>query len=152
MSKRIQLTANLYLDEYIDRETYNKYINKPHYLLGLINPNIVKIDQKIRDRHGAITINNWFTGGHRQWSGLRTPKSTYYSWMSQHGMYVNASDSLSAYSTAEEVRQDIKDNYEKEYKPLGLTCIEGGVGWVHKDCRLHHFKGYKGTGLLIFKP
>ncbi len=147
--KRIKLTKNLYLDEYIDETTYKKYIHKPHYLLGLINPLLPQIDQVIRNRHGGITINNWFIGGDRQWSGLRIPISKYYSWLSQHGEFCNASDSLSADSTAEEIRQDIKDNYLEIYNPLGLTCIEDDVNWLHKDCRYHNFKGYNGTGLLI---
>ena len=33
---------------------------------------------------GGITINNYFWGGNRRWSGLRTPGSPYYSITSQH--------------------------------------------------------------------
>ena len=148
--KRIQLTKNLYLDEYIDEKTYRKYIHKPHYLLGLINPLLPPLDQFLRERHGAVTINNWFIGGDRNWSGLRTPESPYYKWLSQHGSFVNASDSLYRNSTPEEVREDVKTNYLEHYKPLGLTSFEDKVNWFHKDMRYHTFKGYKNTGLLIF--
>lgn len=147
--RRIKLTKNIYLDEYINKSTYLKYQHKPHLLLGLINPLLPQIDQVIRNRHGAITINNWFTGGNRHWSGLRIPESSYYKFLSQHGGFCNGSDSLSADSTAEEVRQDIKDNYIEVYKPLGLTCIESDVSWLHKDCRYHTFQGFNDTGLLI---
>jgi hypothetical protein len=147
--KRIKLTKNFYLDEYIPKDLYLKYYeHKPHYLIGLLDKKIVLIDQFLRERFGAATINNWISGGDRNWSGLRTPESPYYKFLSQHS-YGRASDSIYKYASAKEVREDIKNNYEKLYKPLGLTCIEDDVNWLHKDCRYHEFAGYKNTGLLI---
>ena len=145
--KTIRLTKNLWLHEYIQEGLYKQYAeNKPHYLMGLIDQRLPILDQFMRDRFGMVTINNWSSGGDRQWSGLRTPESPYYSKFSQHS-YGRASDKLFRDATAEEVREDIKKNYEKLYQPLGLTCIEDNVSWVHSDVRYHTF-----GGLLIVKP
>lgn len=150
--KRIRLSRNFFLDEYIPQELYEKYhLNKPHYLLGMLDEKLVKIDQKLRDRFGSATINNWITGGDRNWSGVRTTDSPYYSFFSQHS-WGRASDKIFSDANADEVRKDIKENYEKIYKPLGLTCIEDKVNWIHSDCRNHNFAGYFNTGLLIVTP
>ncbi len=80
---------------------------------------------------GTITINNWVWGGSRNWSGLRTSDSPYWSPTSMHskGMAIDAI--FSAYS-AEEVRQVILENqYELPY----IGGIEMGVSWLHMDLR-----------------
>lgn len=152
MPTRIRLSRNFFLDEYIPKELYLKwYLKKPHYLLGLLDPRLVHIDQVMRKRFGPTTINNWIHGGERQWSGIRTPDSDYYSFFSQHS-WGRASDKVFRDAKADEVRKDIKENYDKIYKPLGLTCIEDKVNWVHSDCRNHNFAGYLDTGLLIVTP
>lgn len=138
---RIKLTANLYLDEYIPKELYLKYESRPQVLIGLLDRRLVLADQKLRDVFGATTINNWWHGGDRQWSGLRTPDSPYYSPTSQH-TFARASDKI--YScTAEEVRQYIKEHWID----LGITCIEDKVSWVHTD---HRFN--VSNQLLIVNP
>jgi len=151
VSERIQLSDNLYLDEYIPEELYNKYIHKPHYLIGLLDVRLIDVDQFMRDRFGPVTINNWYTGGNRNWSGIRLPNKPYYSQFSQHG-YGRASDKKFNLITAEEVRQDIKENFTELYSHLGLSCIEDGVSWLHSDVRYHNFSGYKGKGLLVVNP
>lgn len=152
IGKRIQIMPNLYLDEYIDQETYQKYYKKPHYLMGLINKDLPPLDQFMRERYGSVTINNWWSGGDREWSGLRTPKSAYYKRLSQHGDFCNASDKLFANMTAKEVEEDIKKNYVELFRDRGLTCLESGVTWTHTDLRYHTFEGYKKTGLLLVYP
>ena len=128
--ERVQLTRNLYLDEYIPKEMYLKYCKTPWVLIGLIDRQLVRADQMLRDRFGAETINNWWEDGERQWSGLRLPESPDYSLTSQH-TYGRASDKLFKLATAEEVRQYIRQNW----KELGITCIEDNVTWVHSDTR-----------------
>ncbi|MFH2141061.1 MAG: hypothetical protein ABIJ97_01465 [Bacteroidota bacterium] len=140
---RVQLSTNFYLDEYIPKEMYSKYIHKPHILIGLIDPRLVKADQMLRDHFGPVTINNWFHNLERNWSGLRTPESTYYSPTSQH-TFGRASDKLFKDADAEEVREYIK----KEWKKLGITCIEADVSWVHSDVRFIMSQ----NDLLIVKP
>ncbi len=131
----IQLTKNLSLHEYIPKSLYEKWAGvKDNYLLNCLDPRLVKADQFLRRRFGAITINNWMEGGPRNWSGIRTPDSPYYSKYSQHS-WGRASDKVFKDATADEVRSDIKKNYMKLYYLLGLTCIEENVSWVHSDHR-----------------
>lgn len=128
--QRIKLTKNFSLDEYIPKELYLQYFRlKPHFLFGMLDVRLVQADQKLRDYFGACTINNWFTGGDRQWSGIRTPESSYYKPLSQHS-YGRASDKLFNV-TAEEVRIYIRKNWRE----LGYTCIEKDTSWTHSDVR-----------------
>lgn len=127
--KRIKLTANLWLDEYIPKGLYVKYSGRPHILIGALDKRLIESDQKLRDVFGSVLINNWWTGGNRNWSGIRTPDSSYYSPTSQHS-FGRASDKIFK-APAAEVREYIKKNW----KQLGITCIEENVGWVHSDVR-----------------
>jgi len=127
--ERIKLTDNLFLDEYIPKDLYLKYSSVPHILIGLLDARLIEADQKLRDVFGSVTINSWWNGGDRNWSGLRTPDSSFYSPTSQHS-FGRASDKLFAVP-AEEVRQYIQEHWQE----LGITCIEDRVSWVHSDVR-----------------
>ena len=142
MRSRIALTSNLYLDEYVPRALYLKYEKKPWILVGMLDRELVKGDQLLRDQFGAVTINNWWDEGPRQWSGIRTEESPNFSLTSQHS-FGRASDKLFSLATAEEVREYIKDHW----LDLGITCIEDGVSWVHTDVRW-----WQGKELLIVRP
>ena len=138
---RIKLSDNLYLDEYIPKGLYQQYESKPHILIGLIDKRLIDADQKLRNVFGSVIINNWWNGGDRNWSGIRTSDSSFYSLTSQH-TYGRASDKLFN-SPAEEVREYIKQNWIS----LGITCIEENVSWVHSDVRW-----WQGNNLLIVYP
>ena len=139
---RQKLTNNLWLDEYIPKALYFKWKHKPHRLIGLLDKELIIADQMLRDHFGVVTINNWWTGGQRNWSGIRTLGSSYYSETSQH-TYGRASDKIFKNATAEEVRAYIIDNWQE----LGITCIEMGVNWVHSDTRW-----WRGNKLLKVYP
>lgn len=139
---RIRLTSNLFLDEYIPRELYLKYQSRPQILVGLLDKRLIMADQKLRDKFGSVTINNWWNDGPRQWSGIRTPESPEYSPTSQH-TFGRASDKLFSHAPAELVRAYIRENW----LTLGITCIEDEVSWVHSDVRF-----WEGNSLLIVKP
>lgn len=132
--KTYKISRNFWLHEYIPKALYEANHKHPQRLMNCIDPRVVKIDQLMRDRYGAVVINNWYTGGEREWSGIRTPESPYYSFFSEHS-WGRASDKLFVFMSAPEVRADIERLYEIKYKPLGLTCIEANVGWVHSDTR-----------------
>ncbi|RKX19688.1 MAG: hypothetical protein DRP35_07285 [Candidatus Zixiibacteriota bacterium] len=128
---RIKLSTNFYLDEYIPPALYKKYAAKhPNYLIGILDKNLILADQKLRDIFGPIKINTWYSGGDRQWSGIRTPDSSYYKQFSQHS-WGRASDKIFLKVTSDEVREYIK----KHWQELGITAIEKGVSWVHSDVR-----------------
>lgn len=139
---RIQLTTNIYLDEYISKDLYLKHCKNPQILMGLIDSRVVKADQMLRDKFGSVTINNWWIDGPRQWSGLRTKESPDYSPTSQHS-FGRASDKLFTHVDAETVRKYIMEHWRE----LGITCIEAGVSWVHSDVRQ-----WQGDSILIVRP
>lgn len=133
--KTYKLDNNLWLHEYIPELLYKKFCEeKPHYLLNMIDSRLIEADQFIRDRFGELYINNWHSGGDRQWSGIRTPGSPYHKIFSEH-TYGRASDKIFKDVTAEEVREDIIENYHGLYEPIGITCIEKDVSWLHSDLR-----------------
>lgn len=130
MKDRIQISKNLWLDEYIPKGLYMELNHKPDILIGLLDRRLIHADQMLRDRFGPVTINNWWYGGERNWSGIRTPDSPYYSKTSQHSCG-RASDKIFNYAYASEVREYIKGMYQE----LGITCIEENVSWTHSDVR-----------------
>lgn len=145
--KTYKLSNNLWLHEYIPELLYKKFCEeKPHYLMNMIDPRLIEVDQFLIDRFGSAYINNWYNGGVYEWSGIRTPGSSYYKMFSEH-TYGRASDKKFIHAEAEDVREDIIENYGM-YKPLGLNCIEAGVSWVHSDLRYLH----NSDELLIVYP
>ena len=140
--ERIQLARNFWLDEYIPKELYLQYIGREHILIGLLDERLIQADQKLRNKFGAVTINNWWHGGVRNWSGIRTSDSPYYSFTSQH-TWGRASDKIFSKVTAEEVRAYIRINWAE----LGINCIEDKVSWVHSDVRFT-----TSNNLLIVQP
>ncbi len=140
---RIKISKNFFLDEYVPEHLYRRHEKKPHRLLALIDQRLPAADQILRDRFGPTTINNWWHGGDRNWSGIRTIGSPYYSETSQHP-YGRASDKIFKEAPAEEVRNFIEGNWQY----LGITAIEKGVSWVHSDVR---WLMYNKDKLLIFK-
>jgi len=99
----------------------------------LIDTRLLITLDRLRKRYGPTTVNNWFTGGDRQWSGLRTPDSPYYSPFSQH-TFGRAADCLFNNITAEEVRQDILADPDHEDFEF-INSMELGVSWLHFDVR-----------------
>lgn len=85
----------------------------------------------LRDEFGSATVNNWYWGGPRQWSGLRTSESPYGTQYSQH-RYGRAFDVLFRHKTAQEVREHIMSNQEDFPHIRG---IEDGpaISWLHFD-------------------
>ena len=88
---------------------------------------------KLRERYGSITVNNYFWGKDREWSGLRTTDSPYYSPFSQHS-FGRAADCLFANVATESVRQEIIDHPDDpDFQLIG--SVELGVSWLHFDVR-----------------
>ena len=135
--KRIQLSKNFFLDEYIPKEMYRAY---PDWmLLRPVNYNLINAYQKVRERHGARTLNNWWNGGNRNESGLRIVGQAYYKPLASHAFF-NAGDSIGI-TPVQEIWEDIETNYKKVYRELGVRAIEKGlkVSWLHLD--MGNFEG-----------
>lgn len=156
--KRIQLTKDLWLDEYIPRELYLKLERKPHILIGLLDKRLIEADQLLRSKFGVVIINNWWELSDREFeieiskppedrwvrfgSGLRLFGTETGATLSQH-FYGRASDKIFRDVTAQEVREYIKGVYEE----LEITCIEENISWVHSDHRW-----IRNNELLIIYP
>jgi len=87
----------------------------------------------LRDKYGAITVNNYFWGGDREWSGLRTHNSPYYSPTSQHS-FGRAFDCIFHSHTAETIRKHIQANPDADIFKY-IRGIELDVTWLHFDVR-----------------
>ena len=88
---------------------------------------------RLRERYGSMTVNNWHWGKDREWSGLRTKESPFYSPYSQH-TFGRAADCLFAKTSVEQVRQDILSiSTDSTFEWIG--SVELGVSWLHFDVR-----------------
>ncbi len=87
----------------------------------------------LRDRFGRMTVNNYFWGETREWSGLRTPESPFFSPYSQH-TFGRAADCLFADIPAARVRQYILARpSDSTYQYI--NGIETDIDWLHFDVR-----------------
>ena len=99
----------------------------------LIDDRVLITLDRLRERYGPITVNNWHSGKDREWSGLRTPDSPYYSATSQH-TFGRAADCIFHRTDAETVRRNIlADPDDKTFELIG--SIELGTSWLHFDVR-----------------
>jgi len=88
---------------------------------------------RLRTRFGPMTVNNYYWGHEREWSGLRTPDSPFYSPFSQH-TFGRAADCLFSKKSAEEVRQEILAHpADPDFALIG--SVELGTAWLHFDVR-----------------
>lgn len=109
----------------------------------LLDDRLLHMIDNLRREFGPATINNYYWGGERDWSGLRTPESPWYSPYSQH-TFGRAADLLFKEATADEVRDAIKRHRNVGIYP-DITGLEEGISWVHIDVRNY-------GGLKVFSP
>ncbi len=96
---------------------------------------LISLD-KLRERYGLITVNNYYWGKDREWSGLRTSDSPYYSPFSQH-TFGRAADCLFSNISTEDVLQELLANpTDPDFEFIG--SVELGVSWLHFDVRNSH--------------
>ena len=137
--KRVQLSDNLWLDEYIPKSLYIRPYTKGDYwygredaffnvLIRKLNERLIFSDQMLRNKFGPVTLNNWWNGGRFNERGLRVCGTSTGAELSDH-FQGNASDKVFKNATAEEVRDYIKLNW----KVLGITIIEADTNWVHSS-------------------
>jgi len=120
-----------------------EFKNEKEATLWMLFPkkNLEVIDA-IREDYGKCFINTWPWDGTLSQSGIRLPKSDYYSPTSQHS-YANAFDIHPLEKDVKIIRHDIIDR-RFDYMRL-ITGLELDVDWLHID-----FRNYE--GLLTFKP
>jgi len=116
--------------ELVPKKMYEKYKEKAW---RYVDVRLIESIDKLKEHFnlGTMTINNYQWGGNREWSGIRTPDSTYYSYGSQHS-FANAFDIMFSDYTADEVRNYIIDN---QHEFPHIKGLELDVTWVHLDVR-----------------
>lgn len=123
--------------ELVPRQVYRDRGDKAWELL---DQNMLKVLDQLRDKFGPMVINNWHSGGDREWSGLRTLDSPYYKPYSQHS-FGRAFDIIPTTITVDSLREHIITNQEL-YPQIG--GVELNVSWLHIDGRNHQ-------GILTFR-
>ena len=118
------------IHELVPKKMYRKYGDKSW---RYVDVRLIETIDILKEHFnlGTMTINNYFWGGNREWSGIRTPDSQNYSYGSQHS-YANAFDIVFSDYSAEEVRNYIIENKNVFKYVKGM---ELDVSWVHLDCR-----------------
>ncbi len=96
---------------------------------SLLDDRALETLDQLRDKFGPITVNNWQWNGPRQWSGLRTPDSPYYSKYSQHS-FGRAFDCIFSDKAADGPREYVLAHQDEFPHIRGL---ELGVTWFHFD-------------------
>jgi len=151
----MKISQNFDLREFIPKRLWDKFgVNATWF----VNPKSVKLAEfyksffttYFKKKYGndkvktvLIVINDWHTGGKKQWSGLRTHECTEGATDSQH-RYMNAFDCEIKIAFADgtvqeaiypEIHKVIHEN-EAEFMANGLARIEDvsiANGWLHSD-------------------
>ena len=119
------------IKELVDKKTYSDRGEKS---IELLNPNMLWTLDRLRERYGSITINNWSWGGQYQFSGFRPKNCSVGALYSQHRLG-NAFDLKFKDYTPEKMRALIKINADKDdFKYISCVELETPT-WVHIDTR-----------------
>ena len=112
--------------ELVPEHIYKKY---GEFAWCFLDTNALITLDKLRQRFGPMTVNNYKWGGSRNWSGLRTSGSPYYSPTSQHS-FGRAFDILFKSTHIDKVRNTILADKDHEDFEL-INSIELGTLWLH---------------------
>ena len=127
---KVYLPEYFALHELVPPEIYDKCGTRAWQLL---DDRLLYTQDRLRNRFGKMKVNDYFWGGEREWSGLRTPDSPFYSRTSQHS-FGRATDNLFSGIEAEEVRAIIlRERNNKDWR--FISSIELGTDWLHYDVR-----------------
>lgn len=119
---------NFILQELVSKAIYEKYGERAWQFLDV---RMLKNLQWLRENIGSMTVNNWYWGGNRQYSGFDACEYRK-DGTSQHN-HGRACDSISKYMTAQQVRDFVKENGHKA--PYPNIWVENSVDWFHMDVR-----------------
>lgn len=103
------------------------------YASILIDDRILWTIDKMRERFGKITVNNWLWGGAFSYSGWRPMTYSKGAKMSQH-RWGRAVDMKFENVTPDEVREDIKMVGRRGVYQYITRCEAETPTWVHVDC------------------
>ena len=107
------------------------------FLWHLFDDRILIAADGLRRRYGKLIVNTWRWGGRHMYRGFRPPGTTVGSPWSQH-RWGRGIDFMPTELSAEEIRDDLKNNYSRGKDPLDgrkyISRVENGVSWLHCDC------------------
>ena len=122
---RIALTKHFDVDELLPQNFTDAKV---------LSPKLLILIDEVRELLGVpCTINNYATGGDRQWCGYRTPECTIGAPHSYHKLGM-AADLHPKGMTADDGRLLIRKAVAAGMLPL-LGGVELGVSWIHIDVR-----------------
>jgi len=119
------------IKELVDKKTYT---DRGEKAIELLDPYMLWTLDRLRERYGSITINNWAWGGKFEFSGFRPKNCSIGALYSQHRLG-KAFDLKFKDHTPEQIRTLIKVNaHEDDFK--FISCVELDTPtWVHIDSR-----------------
>jgi len=135
--------------ELVPKDLFEKYAkqNKVDKLWLLFDDRVLITADLLRHRFGTIVVNTWQWGGDSTLRGFRPFGSAFGAALSQH-KFGRALDLIPVKVTAEEIRQDIIANPDREEYSL-IKAIETDITWFHFDVRNHKLAD---GGIFYFKP
>jgi len=122
------------LYELVPKKIYESVSIKEHDKLWFIFDEraLITLD-RLRERYGRATVNNWKQDGDLQLRGYRPPTASVGTKYSQH-RYGRGFDSNFANASPDEIRSDIENHFTDETFEF-ITCIEMNITWLHFDTR-----------------
>lgn len=124
---------NFELYELYPKAFYYRWKHISHILWQLWDDRVLYTLQRLRNRYGKMSMNDWYWEGNNQYKGFRPANCGIGGILSQHKFFKAADPSPVDY-TADKIREDIlNDPFCNDFKYI--TCLEMGVSWLHFDVR-----------------
>lgn len=129
---KIKGIDNFIIPEFVPPEIWDTY---GKYSVRFLSPGLMELAQALRNYFDRpMTINNWYFKKDRsgfQWRGYRTPDCPVGSQLSRHKLGLCIDFNVRGLKD-EEVQAEIKRNYEKVFRDMGVTAIEADTPtWTH---------------------
>jgi hypothetical protein len=152
----MKISTNFDLREFVPESTFKKWGANATWFVSPLMVSVAefykefwgnyyrtKLPGKVKDV--LIVVNNWYTGGPRQYSGYRPPECTEGAAQSQHRhhnafdceIWIVFNDGTRIEADYKEIHKVIQEN-EQLFLAKGVTCIESveiATGWLHTDFR-----------------
>jgi hypothetical protein len=140
---KVPTAPSFLFQEIVPENVFNLFKDDPLFLLNFFDERALRMLQKLRDKFGPCTVNNWLWGGANHLRGYRPLDCPIGAKRSQHKLGKAFDCSFENY-TAQQVRDYVLAHPEEF--PY-ITAIEGDVSWFHFDVRTPTW-----TGINVFYP
>lgn len=140
---KVPTAPSFLFQEIVPENIFNLFKDDPLFLLNFFDERALSMLQKLRDKFGPCTVNNWLWGGANHLRGYRPLDCPIGAKRSQHKLGKAFDCSFENY-TAQQVRDYVLAHPEEF--PY-ITAIEGDVSWFHFDVRTPTW-----YGIQVFYP